>query len=172
MSLDIVQRKPRGKSIQDCEWDTQVFMINCLGYIQSILEPFEFAEKSIAKIDFELQTRSQTLIEALYKRLSTDSGLAKGQDVNQIAGALDSFQSYLSSPSLLASPRLQLLNAPARRSTVQQKALVLLANDYDAFVKKEQKDSNAASTTRRSPEELRVLLGIDSKLGGLDGSDG
>lgn len=161
MSLDIVQKKPRSKSIEDAEWDTQVFLINCLGYVQSILESFEFAASSIVKIDQELQSRLQALVESLYRKLSIDSGLSKGEDSKQIASALDSFEAYLSSPTLLASPRLSLLNFPARRSAVQQKALVLLANDYDAMVKKEDRNK-AAISSRRSPQELRLLLGINA----------
>lgn len=165
MSLDIAQKRPRGKSEEESEWDTQLFIINCTGYVKSILDPYQFAAQSVAQLEEDLETRLQSLVEALYKRLLADSGLVKaaGGDANQsqLQEALDSFEAFLSSPSLLASPRLNLLNVPARRTAVQQQALARLASDYDGMVKREKADnSSTPSTPRRSPEELRILLGI------------
>jgi hypothetical protein len=160
MSLDITQKRPRGKSEEDSQWDTQLFVINCIGYVKSILEPYQFAADSLLQLNQDMQKRLQDLIEVHYKQLSLESGLGK-QEINekpQVTQALDSFERFLSSPNLLASPRLNLLNVPARRLMVQQHALARLANDYDTLVERE-KESDS-STSRRSPEELRILLGI------------
>lgn len=159
MSLDIVQKRPRGKSEEDGQWDTQLFVINCVGYVKSILESYQFAEESLSQLDQDMQKRLQDLVVAHHKRLCIESGLGKGlveEKDEQVTQALDSFEDFLSSPHLLASPRLNLLNVPARRLMVQQHALARLANDYDTLVLRE-RDSH---TARKSPEELRILLGI------------
>jgi hypothetical protein len=170
MSLDIAQKRPRGKSEEESEWETQLFIINCTGYVKSVLDPYQFAKQSVVQLDQDLEKRLQGLIEAHYRRLLVDSGMSRAiggeADQSQVGKALDSLEAFLSSPSLLASPRLSLLNVPARRISVQQQALARLANKYDEMVKREKEgDGSTTSPSRRSPEELRILLGISPANG-------
>ncbi|UZJ55326.1 hypothetical protein CBS101457_004646 [Exobasidium rhododendri] len=161
MSSDIVRKRPRGKTEAESEWETSVFMINCLGYLHSILDPFEFAAETSKQVEIKLEQRLESLIESHHKILLRESGLTESRVTSDIVNSLDSFETFLSTPSLLASPRLSLLSVPTRRSAVHAKALALLASDYEALVKAEQAGDEKRKA-RRSPEEIQILLGIDT----------
>lgn len=166
MSNDIVQKRPRGKKEHEAEWEKEVFMINCLGYVQSILEPYEFAARSVRQVEADLETRIAILIDAHYKSLSQESGISRvGETAAEVGKMFEAFEAFLSSPLLLGPPRLGLLSAPARRSAVHANALARVADDYEALVKREQ-NSSKALVARKSPQEIRILLGLDGKKGG------
>lgn len=183
LAAQVVAKRPRGKSEQAANWDKSIFLCNCLEHIQSILAPYALDKEQIEVIKAKENEQAQLLVDAHYQNLLSESHLAPLVKViekqesgsalahqpsaspEDVAGTLAKFNEFLASQSVLSSSHLNLLNAPAFRADIQQKALAEVAGAYGKIVRAVEEPSNRyewrETLIKRSEQEVRLLLGVD-----------
>ncbi|KAG8765755.1 Golgi transport complex subunit 6 [Ceratobasidium sp. 428] len=119
------------------EWETAIFMINCLTYLQGTLQGFSFAAARAAELDQLIDEYRATLVEEhlaqtlqecglqdLYQCITnkdSDEPLSRipGASALELTTALTTFDSFLSVLDPVSSPRLALLRASNARIATQ-----------------------------------------------------
>ncbi|KAG9104660.1 Golgi transport complex subunit 6 [Ceratobasidium sp. 370] len=119
------------------EWETAIFMINCLTYVQGTLQGFSFAAARAAELDQLIDEYRATLIEEHLTQMLRECGLqdlykcitAKdpneplsripGASAPELTTALTTFDAFLSVLDPVSSPRLTLLRASNARIATQ-----------------------------------------------------
>ncbi|KIM33186.1 hypothetical protein M408DRAFT_325989, partial [Serendipita vermifera MAFF 305830] len=180
--------KPRAGEESNA-WDRATFMINCLVYIESVLQPFDFTAERLKKLEDLMEENVQVIIEAHYERLLKDSGLApivaavddpneqmplahvQGCSSQNVSSALQAFDSFLSSLDVLTSSSLSLLSLPRLGTLIHRTALERVARAYGKLCQavREPKNKYEFSGTllgsRRPFGQMNVLfqvLGVDA----------
>ncbi|QRV75275.1 Conserved oligomeric complex COG6 [Ceratobasidium sp. AG-Ba] len=119
------------------EWETATFMINCLTYLQGVLQGFSFAAARAAELDQLIDEYRTTLVEEHLSQTLQECGLQSihqcisskssdeplshlpGASAPELTAALTAFDSFLSTLDPVSSPRLSLLRASNARIATQ-----------------------------------------------------
>ncbi|KAG6864681.1 hypothetical protein C0991_007923, partial [Blastosporella zonata] len=170
------------------KWDQPIYVLNCLSYIETVLEPFAFTRVKQAGIRALMEERVSSLIEEHYANImidahihqvaeacssrATDEPLSRIPSMQhaELQAALRNFSLWLSSPDVVQSPRLSHLTVQHLHTTIHQTALERMARAYGLICEEVKKPANkyeAASTLLGSERPfgqvhlLRQILGID-----------
>ncbi|KAF8436357.1 oligomeric Golgi complex subunit 6 [Boletus edulis BED1] len=162
-------------------WDRAVFVLNCLGYLENVLEPFSFTEDKRQAIRAMIEERVRLLEDAHYERLLKDASLGdathtlKTRDPatplarlpatapDALAHALSQFSRWLSTPDVIASPRLFPLSSALLAGQVHRGALRRLVHAYGALC-----DAVHAESVRGKYVAGSVVLGRERPFGQVE----
>ncbi|KAF7367249.1 Conserved oligomeric Golgi complex subunit 6 [Mycena sanguinolenta] len=148
-------------------WDREVYVLNCLSYLQSVLEPFPFTTQKLNTLQQVVDTKVLHLTEEHSKNIMADAGIqliaetCEKHDGSepmsripvtlpaQLQTALRNFSLWLSGLEVVQSPRLSQLTAQRLHIKIHQAALERMARSYQLIceqVKKPENKYEAAST--------------------------
>ncbi|KAF9651463.1 oligomeric complex COG6 [Thelephora ganbajun] len=157
-------------------WDYRVFVLNCLTYIKSVIEPYMFTKEKQEVIDKLIDERVEDLVYDHYQNLTRDAGLyeafavcfnhTSGEPMSRIPAtepealqtALHQFSVWLSDIGVVHSPRLARLTIQSLNNRVHHAALERLANSYQRLCEEVKKPSNRY-------EAAATLLGSERPFG-------
>ncbi|KAF9450271.1 COG6-domain-containing protein [Macrolepiota fuliginosa MF-IS2] len=161
------------------KWDQAVFVLNCLSYLLSILEPFSFTLGKQDVVQRVLDQRIAALTDEHYTNIMNDAGLYQASQTCKhrpsdeplsripsmrpadLQRALRSFSTWLSGSGVLHSPRLSQLVVQKLHERLHQEALRRVAKAYEVLceeIGKPESRYEAAST----------LLGSERPFGRVD----
>ncbi|KAF8526040.1 oligomeric complex COG6 [Hysterangium stoloniferum] len=147
-ALEMCRRMADMNAKDSTGWEKSIFLINCLDYLQSIMQPFAFTNERIEELEVLLQSHVKLLTEEHYLRLIQDSGLSpivdatdKGSESTplshlpessspEVSNALRKFDSFLSTLDVLSSPSLMLLTVPRLATLIHRLALKRIGLAY------------------------------------------
>ncbi|KAI0345229.1 oligomeric complex COG6 [Trametopsis cervina] len=157
-------------------WDREVFVINVLTYLQSVLETFPFTAEKQGVIQSLVEGRVMQLIEEHYANVIRDTGLGeiidawksrRGQEplshlpaasTSRIQAALHSFSVWLTSNTVDHPPRLAQLSVQTLASRIHRAALARLVHTYKWFC-------DEVSRPENKYEAAATLLGSERPFG-------
>ncbi|KAK7473122.1 Golgi transport complex subunit 6 [Stygiomarasmius scandens] len=163
MCISAAERK---KSIRP-KWDMEVFILNCLTYLLSVLEPFDFTVEKQKSIQDLVNTRVEHLTDDHYRDLMADAGLQEvaatcekhdnseplshvpSTQPSELQVALRNFSLWLSGPEVVHSSRLSSLTLQRLHNKIHQTALTRMAKAYEVICEQVRMKENryeAAST--------------------------
>ncbi|KAH9945786.1 oligomeric complex COG6 [Epithele typhae] len=164
------------KKKQRPNWDKAVFVLNTLGYLQSVLEPFAFTVEKRGVVQGLVDAKVLQLIEEHYRDVVVDAGLAEVADALDsrkpqeplshieaaepaaLQAALHRFSEWLSGAAVVHSPRLASLTVQAAGARVHQAALGRLASTYGRICE-------AVRAAENKYEAGATLLGSERPFG-------
>ncbi|KAK7064568.1 E3 ubiquitin-protein ligase PEP5 [Favolaschia claudopus] len=171
-------------------WDREVYVLNCLSYLQSVLDPFPFTAQKLQTLQGVVDTQVAHLTEEHYKNIMVDAGIhlivetSISHDASepmsripatlpaQLQAALHNFSLWLSGLEVVQSPRLSQLTAQRLHIKIHQAALERMARSYQVIceqVKKPENKYEAAATLLGSERPfgqvnlLWQIFGLDSE---------
>ncbi|KAJ2923760.1 hypothetical protein H1R20_g13342, partial [Candolleomyces eurysporus] len=131
-------------------WDARVYVVNCLTYVQSVLEPFvAFTRKKQEGIQRVLEQRVREIVDEHFTNLLEEAGLlevyvtCKNPPTDEplshlpptspaaLLTSLQTFSSWLSTPTLLHSPRLSHLTLQKLHDQIHREALKRIVKAYE-----------------------------------------
>ncbi|KAJ7456593.1 oligomeric Golgi complex subunit 6 [Mycena latifolia] len=148
-------------------WDQEVYVLNCLSYFQSVLDPFPFTSQKRQTLQKVVDEKVVHLTEEHYKNIMVDAGIDQIVETclkrdesepmshnpatlpSQLQSALHNFSLWLSGLEVVQSPRLSQLTAQRLHIKIHQAALDRLARSYQLICEQLKKPENkyeAAST--------------------------
>ncbi|KAG5635825.1 hypothetical protein H0H81_010012 [Sphagnurus paluster] len=172
-------------------WDQPVYALNCLSYLESVLEPFSFTHEKRAALAKIIEERVAALVEEHYTNIMIDAGLHQVAETcathskdeplsrlpttqpNELQLALRNFSLWLSSLDVVQSARLSHLAVQRLHARVHQAALERMARAYAAVcveVRRPENRYEAAATLLGSERPfgqvylLRQILGLDAEM--------
>ncbi|CDZ97324.1 casein kinase i [Phaffia rhodozyma] len=140
-----------GQTDRDVEWDKAVFLINCVGYLEHVLESFSFTTARVKLLQNQMERHIKYLTDEHFEKCLEDSGLSgvykalKGKDEetalsrlpaatpSAVQTSLQTFQTYLQTLDVLSCARLALLSSTQLGSEIHKEALGRLADAYSAI---------------------------------------
>ncbi|KAF8176766.1 oligomeric complex COG6-domain-containing protein [Pholiota molesta] len=179
-------------------WDGQVFILNCLCYLQSVLSAFEFTTQKQTEIQKIINQKITLLTDEHSDNVLRDAGLwevvetcktrVTDEPLSRLPStqpadlqrALQRFSVWLSGLDVVHSPRLSHLTVQKLHTQIHQGALVLLAKMYKVICEEVKKPANryeAASTLLGSERPfgqvhlLWQIFGLEDKEGDDDSGD-
>ncbi|KIJ16652.1 hypothetical protein PAXINDRAFT_175933 [Paxillus involutus ATCC 200175] len=177
-------------------WDRAVFVVNCLDYLESVLEPFSFTQDKIAEIRDNIEERVRLLEDDHYQSILNDASLSDAiraletkdpatplsrlpaTEPTALTNTLAKFSLWLSTPDVISPPRLFPLSAPRLAERVHKGALRRFVGAYGRLceeVKSERGRYEAGSVLlgRERPFGqvglLRQIFGLEDEEGEEDG---
>ncbi|KAJ7102334.1 oligomeric complex COG6 [Mycena belliarum] len=171
------------------KWDREVYLLNCLSYLQSVLEPFPFTSQKQQNLQEVIDEKVVSLTEEHYTNIMVDAGIAVIVETcmnrveseplsrnpatlpSQLQSALHNFSIWLSGLEVVQSPRLARLTAQRLHIKIHQTALERMARSYQLVceqVKKPENKYEAASTLLGS-ERPFGQINLLWQIFGLDG---
>ncbi|KAJ7293752.1 oligomeric Golgi complex subunit 6 [Mycena rebaudengoi] len=125
----------------DPAWDREVYVLNCLSYLQSVLEPFPFTSQKQLTLQGIVEEKVIRLTEEHYKNIMVDAGIDQiaetciNRDESvisffippQLQSALHNFSVWLSGLEVVQSPRLSQLTAQRLHMKIHHSALERIA---------------------------------------------
>ncbi|CCA71103.1 hypothetical protein PIIN_05038 [Serendipita indica DSM 11827] len=147
-TMSNLMKKPAAKGPDMSAWDRAVFMINCLVYIESVLQPFEFTENKRKELETLMDDNVQIIVEAHVDALLEESGIGTlvatlddtGREMplsrvpncasQDVSTALHTFDTFLSNLDVSSSPHLSLLTLPRLGTLIHRTALERVARAY------------------------------------------
>ncbi|KAF8753532.1 Oligomeric complex COG6 [Rhizoctonia solani] len=167
----------REKGEKGEKWETAIFMINCLTYLQGVLQGFSFTAARASELDQLIDEYQATLTEEHFEDMLNESGLQElykhidskspeeplsrlpGASGLELTAVLTSFDAFLSILDPISSPRLGLLRAPNPRiaTRIHQDALERVGRVYLRVVE----EVRAPKNKYEAPQSL---LGSRHKL--------
>ncbi|CAK5280086.1 unnamed protein product [Mycena citricolor] len=175
-------------------WDRDVYVLNCLTYLLSVLEPFSFTSEKQVALQKVIDQHVSLLSEEHYKNVMSDAGIYHVAETcaahdgteplsrvpatlpSQIQTALRAFSLWLSGPEVVQSPRLSQLTAQRVHIQIHQAVLQRMARAYlliSQQVRKPENKYEAAATllgSERPFGQVNLLLQIFGLEGdSLDG---
>ncbi|EIW66514.1 hypothetical protein TREMEDRAFT_34802 [Tremella mesenterica DSM 1558] len=192
----LVLQKAVGPAVEMCEkmaelrkstaWDKDIFLINCLGYLQHTLEPYPFTSPHLSILSSQIRTHVDSMTYEHHQSLLESSGLSpilktirsRSSDSSQtplsrspatspksLTQALTRFSSFLGNIDVLSSPRLALLSSARLAEEIHRAALKRIAEGYaevcDRVLDKNEGYEFAETLLRRGKEEVSVALGVE-----------
>ncbi|OCF45140.1 hypothetical protein I317_00942 [Kwoniella heveanensis CBS 569] len=169
------------------EWEKDVFMVNCLGYLQHTLEAYEFTSRRVALLEEKIRLHVEGMTFEHHGKLLDQCGLAPimrtirtrpsdGTPLSRLpstspkalTAALSTFSTWLSTIDPSSSPRLALLSSPGMSLVIHRKALRKIYEAYGEVCERvlDAKEGYEFGETmlRRGREEVGVALGVDFDL--------
>ncbi|GBE81891.1 Conserved oligomeric Golgi complex subunit 6 [Sparassis crispa] len=141
-------------------WDRSVFVLNCLAYMQSLLEPFPFTKEKQAVIHELMDHKILQLTEEHYKNILWEAGFNEvveaftqqkpgeplsyiyGTTIYRLQSALRKFSTWLSGITVVHSNRLSHLTVQSHATRVHQAVLVRIARIYERLIGEMRKPEN------------------------------
>ncbi|KAH7924764.1 oligomeric complex COG6 [Leucogyrophana mollusca] len=172
-------------------WDQAVFGVNCLTYLQSVLEPFNFTLDKQLEIQGVIDERVKLLTDEHYENILKDASLYDAieacQTKNpseplaripatqpaQLRSSLSKFSHWLSGLEVVHSPRLaQLTMYPA--TSIHQAALARLARAYGKLCEEVRRVGSGyeAGSTLLGSERPFGKIGLLFQIFGLEEDQG
>ncbi|KAK0483339.1 oligomeric complex COG6 [Armillaria novae-zelandiae] len=163
MCTNAAEAKARAVS----RWDMSVFILNCLSYLLSVLEPFAFTINKQKALQATMSERVVLLTDEHYHDIMVDAGLYDVITVcdkwdrseplsyiptvrpQELKSALQKFSVWLSGLEVVQSQRLSHLSVQRLHTTIHQAALERMAQGYKVIcdeVRKPENKYEAAST--------------------------
>ncbi|EGN95884.1 hypothetical protein SERLA73DRAFT_162575 [Serpula lacrymans var. lacrymans S7.3] len=130
-------------------WDDGVFGLNCLDYIQTLLEPFAFTVDKQGELQDMIDERVQALTDEHYENVLKDAGLhdavvacetcssndplshIPATQPSELVTTLARFSQWLSGLEVVQSPRLARLSQQRLHDAIHHAALARLARSYE-----------------------------------------
>ncbi|KAF8633476.1 hypothetical protein AX15_001436 [Amanita polypyramis BW_CC] len=149
------------------KWDQPVYALNSLIYLQSVLEPYQFASEKQDMIQGVINGRIALLINDHYQSVMSDTGLVHAMEIceghqrqeplSRVPGmqpadlqkALRQFSSWLSGSEVVHSSRLSQLTVQQYHAEIHQAVLAKVARAYRTIcehVRSPENKYEAAST--------------------------
>ncbi|BEI79779.1 hypothetical protein CcaverHIS002_0103080 [Cutaneotrichosporon cavernicola] len=163
-------------------WDKDVFLVNCLEYLEHTLEPYQFTAPRVQGLQLQIETHVESMTFEHHGKLLEQCGLATvmraihsrppdtplsrlpGATATELTAALTKFSSFLTSHDPLTSPRLALLTNPRTAEVIHRTALRRIAEAYaevcDRVLDKKEGYEFAETLLRRGRDEVEVALGV------------
>ncbi|CCL99987.1 uncharacterized protein FIBRA_02012 [Fibroporia radiculosa] len=158
------------------EWDRAVFVLNTLGYLQSVMEPFAFTVEKQDVIQGLVEAKVLQLTEEHYNIVLREAGLDEAITVieahqaseplsrvpatqpTRLQGALRKFSLWLSGLEVVDSPRLSRLMVQGIAVRIHQAALERVASAYQRLCEEVRRPENRY-------EAAATLLGSERPFG-------
>ncbi|RSH94849.1 Golgi transport complex subunit 6 [Saitozyma podzolica] len=171
------------------EWERDIFLINCLGYLEHTLEAYPFTAPRVDLLEEQIQRHVESMTYEHHGKLLEQCGLAPimktirtrpadtplsrlpATSPKPLTLALTTFSTFLTSIDVLSSPRLALLSSPALAEKIHRTALARISQAYgevcERVLDKKEGYEFAETLLRRGREEVAVALGVgeDEELG-------
>ncbi|KAG6867048.1 hypothetical protein C0993_007225 [Termitomyces sp. T159_Od127] len=187
-TIEMITKTNEDRSRLMTKRDQPIYVLNCLSYIETALEPFSFTREKQRSIRALIDERVSYLIDEHYANIMVDADIQQVAEIcanhltdtplsripsmrpAELQGTLRNFSLWLSSPDVVQTPRLSQLTVQHLHTKVHQTALERMARAYSLIceeVKKPENKYEAASTLLGSERPfgqihlLRQILGID-----------
>ncbi|KAF8126016.1 oligomeric complex COG6 [Boletus edulis] len=162
-------------------WDRAVFVLNCLGYLENVLEPFSFTEGKRKEMREIVDERVRLLEDEHYEGILKDASLSDvirtlktrdpatplsrlpATEPEALAKALSKFSLWLSTPDVISSPRLFPLSSSLLAGQVHHGALRRLVHAYSALCEEVRAESARGKYVAGS-----VVLGRERPFGQVE----
>ncbi|ORX35318.1 putative intra-golgi transport-related protein [Kockovaella imperatae] len=164
-------------------WDKDIFLINCLGYLEHTLESYPFTKEKVDMLETRIQQHVESMTFEHHGNLLEQSGLAPimktirnrpadtplsrlpATSPKLLTQALTTFSTFLTQIDVLTSPRLALLGSAFLAEQIHHTALSKISEAYgelcDRVLDKKEGYEFAETLLRRGKEEVAVALGVD-----------
>ncbi|KAK0210475.1 oligomeric complex COG6, partial [Desarmillaria ectypa] len=163
MCTNVAEAKTKAVS----RWDMSVFVLNCLSYLLSVLEPFAFTVNKQKALQATMDERIVLLTNEHYRDIMADAGLYdiiavcdkwdRSEPLSyiptvrpqELKSALQRFSVWLSGLEAVQSQRLSHLTVQRLHTTIHQAALERMVQGYKVIcdeVRKPENKYEAAST--------------------------
>lgn len=158
------------------QWDSAVFVLNCLCYLKNVLEPFSFTRVKQEEIERITQDRLCALEDDHYDHTLRDASLwdavhtletkdpatplsrLPATEPATLQLSLSKFSLWLSTPDTVSSPRLAPLSSAAIAGRVHREALRRLVHAYEKLCEE-------VKSGKARYEAGSVLLGRERPFG-------
>ncbi|OCT93071.1 hypothetical protein XELAEV_18016138mg [Xenopus laevis] len=161
--------------------DMATYMVNCLYMMKTTLALFEFTDKRLEMLQFQIEAHLDTLVNEQASYVLTRAGLSQiyscvqqhkpeqgplsnlpSMDSVSLKAAMVQFDRYLSAPDNLQMPQLNyFLSATVKEQIIKQSTeLVCKAYSelYEAVMKPVNGYKDPTSILHRSPQQVQTLL--------------
>ncbi|XP_063060336.1 conserved oligomeric Golgi complex subunit 6 [Engraulis encrasicolus] len=161
--------------------DMATYMVNCLYMMKTTLALFEFTDKRLEMLEFQIEAHLDTLINEQASYVLTRAGLSyiystlqqhtpeqgalanlPSMDSTSLKGAMVQFDRYLSSPDTLVMPQLNFLLSAAIKEQIFRQSTELVCRAYVEVHAAVTNPSNGykepESLLLRSPQQVQALL--------------
>lgn len=157
-------------------WDQAVYILNCLSYLQNILELFSFTREKQQKVQKLIEERECTLTDEHFANIMVDAGISRVADTcttrqtneplshipstlpSELQAALGNFSLWLSGPEVVQSHRLSQLTVQRLHTQIHHAALERMARAYQKICEEVKKPENKY-------EAALTLLGSERPFG-------
>ncbi|KAF9042684.1 oligomeric complex COG6 [Rhodocollybia butyracea] len=178
-AVDLCLNAAEGKKRLRPGWDKDVFVLNCLSYLLSVLEPFGFTRSQREMIQATIDSQVEELTEEHYHNIMNDAGIDEiaflcehhdgseplshipGIQPAQLQQALASFSRWLSTSIEVvssSSPRLSRLTLQRLHTQIHHAALGRIAKAYEMICESVRRKENRY-------EAAATLLGTERPFG-------
>ncbi|XP_051719865.1 conserved oligomeric Golgi complex subunit 6 [Ctenopharyngodon idella] len=161
--------------------DMATYMVNSLYMMKTTLALFEFTDKRLEMLEFQIEAHLDTLINEQATFVLTRAALSHiyscvqqhtaeqgplanlpGMDSTSLKTAMVQFDRYLASPDTLVMPQLNFLLSAAIKEQIFKQSTELVCRAYGEVYKAVTNPTNAykdaESVLHRSPQQVQTLL--------------
>ncbi|XP_051963265.1 conserved oligomeric Golgi complex subunit 6-like isoform X1 [Xyrauchen texanus] len=161
--------------------DMATYMVNSLYMMKTTLALFEFTDKRLEMLEFQIEAHLDTLINEQASYVLTRAGLSHsyscvqqhtaeqgplanlpGMDSTSLKTAMVQFDRYLASPDTLVMPQLNFLLSAAIKEQIFKQSTELMCRAYGEVYKAITNPANSykepESVLHRSPQQVQTLL--------------
>ncbi|KAJ8280646.1 hypothetical protein GJAV_G00057290 [Gymnothorax javanicus] len=161
--------------------DMATYMVNSLYMMKTTLALFEFTDKRLEMLEFQIEAHLDTLINEQASYVLTRAGLSHiysgvqqhgaeqgplsnmaGMDSSSLKAAMVQFDRYLSSPDTLVMPQLNFLLSAAIKEQIFRQSTELVCRAYGELYAAVTDPGNGykepESVLHRSPQQVQTLL--------------
>uniref|UniRef100_A0A672NN00 Conserved oligomeric Golgi complex subunit 6 n=1 Tax=Sinocyclocheilus grahami TaxID=75366 RepID=A0A672NN00_SINGR len=161
--------------------DMATYMVNSLYMMKTTLALFEFTDKRLEMLEFQIEAHLDTLINEQASFVLTRTGLSHtyscvqqhteeqgpltnlpGMDSTSLKTAMVQFDRYLASPDTLVMPQLNFLLSAAIKEQIFKQSTELVCRAYGEVYKGVTNPTNAykdaESVLHRTPQQVQTLL--------------
>uniref|UniRef100_A0A669C7P1 Conserved oligomeric Golgi complex subunit 6 n=1 Tax=Oreochromis niloticus TaxID=8128 RepID=A0A669C7P1_ORENI len=161
--------------------DMATYMVNSLYVMKTTLALFEFTDKRLEMLEFQIEAHLDTLINEQASYVLTRAGLSyiyncvqqhsaeqgalsllPGMDSSSVKAAMVQFDRYLSSPDTLVMPQLNFLLSAAIKEQIFRQSTELVCRAYGEVYTALTSPANAykdpENLVPRSPQQVQTLL--------------
>uniref|UniRef100_A0A665UMM3 Conserved oligomeric Golgi complex subunit 6 n=1 Tax=Echeneis naucrates TaxID=173247 RepID=A0A665UMM3_ECHNA len=161
--------------------DMATYMVNSLYVMKTTLALFEFTDKRLEMLEFQIEAHLDTLINEQASYVLTRAGLSyiyncvqqhsaeqgalsllPSMDSSSVKGAMVQFDRYLSSPDTLVMPQLNFLLSAAVKEQIFRQSTELVCRAYGevytALTSQANGYKDPENLLPRSPQQVQTLL--------------
>ncbi|WWD09169.1 hypothetical protein V865_007291 [Kwoniella europaea PYCC6329] len=178
-----MRRSTVGGGAAGGDWEKDLFMVNCLGYLQHTLEVYDFTSRRMAMLEENIRGHVESMTFEHHGKLLEQCGLApvmrtirtRPADTplsrlpttspKSLTTALSTFSNWLTTIDPSNSPRLALLSSARLADIIHRKALRKIYEAYGEVTERvlDPKEAYEFGETmlRRGREEVAIALGVN-----------
>uniref|UniRef100_A0A3P9PGX9 Conserved oligomeric Golgi complex subunit 6 n=1 Tax=Poecilia reticulata TaxID=8081 RepID=A0A3P9PGX9_POERE len=161
--------------------DMATYMVNSLYVMKTTLALFEFTDKRLEMLEFQIEAHLDTLINEQASYVLTRAGLSyiyscvqqhtaeqgslsllPSMDISSVKTAMVQFDRYLSSPDTLVMPQLNFLLSAAIKEQIFRQSTELVCRAYGevytALTSPDNAYQDPENLVPRSPQQVQTLL--------------